>query len=256
MKIQLMSDLHLEFYRNGRYIPPIFKNEGADVLVLAGDINVGIANTANSIIDLAKDFEHTIYVAGNHEHYVGKATIGSFHHFLKEYLLDYDNIHVLNCSERVKIQDVTFFGGTLWTNFRDSARAMENARIGIQDFRAINDFSPLSAAYEFQRQFEYIKDSYEAVEGKKVIVTHFLPAVECISERFRDRDGFTNELNKYFANDLGDWIETLTNVTWLHGHTHDAVDVKVGSTRVLARPMGYPGEFGSENVYAPLILEV
>jgi Icc-related predicted phosphoesterase len=29
---------------------------------------------------------------------------------------------------------------------------------------------------------------------------------------------------------------------WLHGHTHGSCDYKLGDTRVVCNPMGYPGE--------------
>ena len=66
MKIQLASDLHLEFLRNldpkERLIEPA---EGADVLILAGDIASG-----SRAISLFKDWPApVIFVAGNHEYY-------------------------------------------------------------------------------------------------------------------------------------------------------------------------------------------
>ncbi|MCI0150369.1 hypothetical protein KNO81_31350 [Paraburkholderia sediminicola] len=64
MRIQLASDLHLEFlarqFPDERLIAPAY---GADVLVLAGDISVGSA-----AVELFKDWPvPVLYVAGNHE---------------------------------------------------------------------------------------------------------------------------------------------------------------------------------------------
>ena len=66
MKIQLASDLHLEFlqrdFPGDRLITP---HPDADVLVLAGDIASG-----TQAIDLFVDWPvPVIYVAGNHESY-------------------------------------------------------------------------------------------------------------------------------------------------------------------------------------------
>ena len=62
MKVQYMSDLHLEFA--DMPIPDV----AGDVLVLAGDIHVG-ANAIPWIEQCAHVFKDVIYVLGNHEYY-------------------------------------------------------------------------------------------------------------------------------------------------------------------------------------------
>lgn len=252
MKIQLMSDLHLEHYRH-KNTPPVFRNEGADVLILAGDIHVGLSSTIASIRELSKLFPSVIYVAGNHEHYDGVLSVDEFSRQATQAFIG-TNVNVLSCRERIKIKDVTFFGGTLWTNFRNDPMSTILAKRYISDFSCIKDFSPSTATALFEDNYNFIKDAYEHTDGKKVIVSHFLPATQCISARFQRGNEVESELNKYFANDLGDWIETLSDTTWVHGHTHDDVDVTIGTTRIFAKPSGYPGEFSRE--YQPLIFEV
>ena len=242
MKIKLLSDLHLEG-RHGYHVSkkpqPWADYAGEDVLVLAGDIAVG-AEAVIQAIDffLAKGFPEIVYVAGNHECY---------HHSrdelnkLKRVLEPMRKVHYLDCNEIVKIQDVSFFGGTLWTNFGNDSWAKSTASRGINDFRIIDGWTVTKAAEEYERQINYIKWAYENTPGKKVIVTHFLPAQECVSERFKG--GHVEMLlNKYFANDLGDWISDLSGVTWLFGHTHDALDFNIGDTRLVSNPLGYARE--------------
>jgi hypothetical protein len=53
--------------------------------------------------------------------------------------------------------------------------------------------------------------------------------------RFRGPD----LINDYFANNLGEYISTMSDTTWLFGHTHDATDIVIGDTRVVANPHGY-----------------
>jgi predicted phosphodiesterase len=63
MKIQIISDLHQEFGSMD------LSFEGADVVVLAGDINLGtkgIEWIKSTITDIP-----VIYVLGNHEYYKG-----------------------------------------------------------------------------------------------------------------------------------------------------------------------------------------
>lgn len=127
MKIAICSDLHLEF----RTI--VLENtEGADVLVLSGDIIVerdldmydrrqvemGFSNKRSDAFHeffqtCAENFPYVIYVAGNHEHYHGDYRFTC--NELKRKLAYIKNLYVLDREVKV-IDDVTFIGGTLWTD--------------------------------------------------------------------------------------------------------------------------------------------
>lgn len=61
MKIQLLSDLHLEFYASKdakNFIDSLIAP--ADTLVLAGDIDVGRTNTAASINAFASNYKQVV----------------------------------------------------------------------------------------------------------------------------------------------------------------------------------------------------
>jgi hypothetical protein len=127
-------------------------------------------------------------------------------------------------------------GGTLWTNFADNPFSQSAAKRGINDFRQIRDFDVNRCAKTYYEHLDYIQDAYEnRGEHKVVVVSHFLPARECIAPRFRGPD----LINDYFANNLGEYIATMSDTTWLFGHTHDATDLVLGDTRVVANPHGY-----------------
>ena len=109
MKIQLASDLHLEFLRNldpkERLIEPA---EGADVLVLAGDI----AGGSNSL-RIFKDWPTpVVLLAGNHEYYgrgIEETQKGMRHE------AEAAGIHFLE-NQSVVIDGGRFLGATLWTD--------------------------------------------------------------------------------------------------------------------------------------------
>lgn len=220
MKVRLISDTHFEFYEDTRLYP----NKGEDVLIIAGDLAVGPNNVKKALSRF--ETKEVIYVPGNHEYY--RHTIEEVDTQLSEFR------GFLNPGTKI-IGDVTFIGATLWTNFRNDYYARSLAKDSISDFTTIKNFSGIRAQELFEEHFNWIKGAYEAYPGKKVIVTHFLPAIECIHPRF-EREIM---LNKYFANDLGNWIGNLKNTTWVFGHTHDPVDIKIGDTRVMANPYGY-----------------
>ncbi len=214
---------------------------------------MGCTNTLEAIELLSMHYKDVIYIPGNHEYYCGLTldAFDSFNDFIK-YLPE--NVHYHNPGT-INIGDITFITGTLWTNFREDPRAELDAKMCINDFRRIKDVTPSNMKELFYQHQQYFKLAYENRTTEKVcFVSHFMPAVECISPKWRNVGSTESSLNKYFANDLGDWIEGLDCATWLFGHTHDAVDVTIGTTRCLARPLGYPGEH--KQPYEHLIIEV
>lgn len=234
MKIRLLSDLHTEFnksYASQQYM----EYQGEDVLVLAGDIASGSTNSFEVIKRFRQQgFKEIIFVPGNHEYY--GTEIRDFDAKMKLKCQHLEGVHFLNPGW-VKIGDTIFIGGALWTNFRCNPLAELDAESMISDFYLIKGFKPHHASlkyYEHLKLFQEVNKLFPL--HKKVFISHFLPAVECISPRFRNQQ---NMLNNYFSNDLGEWIETLENSTWMFGHTHDSIDIKIGSTRLISNPYGY-----------------
>jgi len=128
MKIAIASDLHLEF---GDL--EITNDNQADVLILSGDILVakditqrdphgvmGPEYRSNRFHDFMQrcsaQFPHVIYILGNHEHYHGDFANTEKH--LKEVLGYLSNVYILE-REIKTIDDVTFIGGTLWTDMNN-----------------------------------------------------------------------------------------------------------------------------------------
>ena len=235
MNIRLLSDLHTEF-RLPYKTQSFSAYHGEDVLVLAGDIASGSTNTMD-VIKFFKDqgFPQIVYVPGNHEYY--GTSIADFDEKMREKCAKVEGVHFLN-QDSIAIDGVMFIGATLWTNFRNSPTSEKLARMGIADFKYIREFSTAQAKTMYEADIDFIsRETFKHQDKKCVVVTHFLPTDECISARFRDPAW--NSLNPYFANDLKDKITPFKDVTWLFGHTHDAVDTMCGSTRLVCNPHGY-----------------
>ena len=235
LNIELISDVHFEFGS----LPSFFSiPEDTDVLVLAGDIASGVTNVYDALKAFRKQTNADIvYVMGNHEHYSGAREIEEFSELLLQKTQAMDRVHFLE-RESVEIKGVHFIGATLWTNFRDDIWARQAAKEMITDFRRIKKFSTLACETIHYSTKIYLKTAYENLQGPKVIVTHFLPAIECISPQYQNPK---NLLNYYFANDMGGWISELKDTVWMFGHTHDSVDIVLGDTRCVCNPYGYFG---------------
>lgn len=251
MKIRLLSDLHTEFrlpYKTADFAEYC----GEDVLVLAGDIASGSTNTMDVIkFFLDQGFPKVIYVPGNHEYY--GTGFDDFNDKMSDKCYNTSGAYYLN-PDAVVIDGVKFIGATLWTNFADNPFSQIAAKRSINDFRMIRDFDVNRCAKTYYQHLDFIKQAYEERgPNKVVVVTHFLPARECIAPRFRGLD----LINDYFANNLGDYINTMSSTTWLFGHTHDATDITLGNTRVVANPHGYYNALNDGEGFDPFkVIEV
>lgn len=140
MKLAIASDIHLEFGGITFY-----NIEGADVLILAGDICVAQHFTDGKptyrqimakeyrefFSHVCKEFEHVVYILGNHEHYSGD--VAKSYRILKEHL-DYGNLHILE-KETWTHMGHTFVGGTLWTDMDQSdSLALSYCKDAMNDF--------------------------------------------------------------------------------------------------------------------------
>jgi predicted phosphodiesterase len=260
MKIQLASDLHLEFLQHDhpgeRLIAPV---TGADVLVLAGDIANGADalslfanwNSSNSSSAIRVP---VVMVAGNHEFY--GHPIEPMRLKMKEAAAA-NNIHFLE-NESVVIGNVRFLGTTLWTDFRfdrgrTQSQQMHSVERGLNDHRAIRTGRHLFTAQDALSRHVLARAWLEQEfakpwSGKTVVVTHHGPHPLSVHPRFIGSD-----LNPGFVSDLSDLMPEVD--LWLHGHVHDGVDYQVGRCRVVANPAGYvlnrryakPDDFAFEN---------
>ena len=149
MKISICSDIHLEFG------PISLENtDNADVLILGGDICVAkdIMNKDDTGIfdrfdrsktihtffqECCERFPHVVYIMGNHEHYNGDypSTIG----ILRDRLGYLSNLNILD-KQTVTIDDVTFIGGTLWTDMnKEDSLTMYHVARRMNDFQIVKN---------------------------------------------------------------------------------------------------------------------
>ncbi len=252
MKIQLLSDLHLE--ENAAFLPQ--RAPEADLLVLAGDIG---SYQPGSALPALGD-EHfglgrfadwpvpVLYVPGNHE-YDG---------------LDFDATHArlrASCErlgliwlerETRVLHGVRFVGTTLWSDFDALAPRGPSVPLGEQlaareqAFRAANHYLRIAAtrrhgapmlaeqvrALALQCQ-HWLREALAApFDGPTVVVTHFAPSLRSHDPRYGLAPGTAG-----FCNALDELLPQAD--LWLHGHLHCAFDYRAGRCRVLANPLGH-----------------
>ncbi|MDB5897332.1 MAG: hypothetical protein JWP41_934 [Ramlibacter sp.] len=254
VKIQLMSDLHLEGHPAYQPKPA----PGAELLVLAGD--VGSYQRGSRLVEpdfgLARFSPRSawpvpvLFVPGNHEYDN----------------LDFDETHARlrdTCErlgitwlerEELVLGDVRFVGTTLWSDF-DALALQPGAPEPTMDlllklrhkaFRAANFYLRKAAAMRrgelmlaegWREQALPCQEWLRAAlarpfAGTTVVVTHFAPSLRSADPRY----GVT-PATAGFCNSLEDLMAQAQ--FWLHGHLHCQHDYVERGCRVLANTLGY-----------------
>jgi hypothetical protein len=130
-------------------------------------------------------------------------------------------------AEAVSIEGVRFLGAPLWFERTPIGDAVRGA---MHDFSAIRDLEDW-----VYRENARARAFFEAeLRAEDVVVTHHLPCAASVAPRWRG-----SPLNAFFLCDLEALIRSRAPALWIHGHTHESVDVLVGTTRVVCNPFGY-----------------
>ena len=253
MKLHVLSDLHVEF---SPFAPDPDTVKAADVIVLAGDIYLGI----KGVTWARKTFpdKPIVYVAGNHE----------FYGWHWDKLLDKlreeahaQDVYFLE-NESITIDGVRFLGATLWTDFEyfglssrsQAMRSVESNLVDYLDIKAktlqpevvsaimgtqdgkkgpVRWSRKLTAVHSLARHqasLAWLKSELlQARESEKteytVVVSHHYPHKNSTAPKFLE-DLLTSGYGSHLPVDL------ITQADlWIHGHTHDSFDYEVGDTQ-------------------------
>jgi predicted phosphodiesterase len=230
MKVQLVSDLHLEFLNREQIVEladRVSYKSNAKVLILSGDI----CSLSSKSIDklyiflnaIEDSYSDIIYILGNHEYYgTSKQEVHELgHKFSKKY----SNLHILD-NESVTLENITFYGTTLW--FKETVET-SLIKYSLNDYRCIKDFTP---DVWCRKAISYIRNIPDD-ESKKVLITHHVPNSRFISPKY-----VGNDMNCFYLNEIGEYLNKFDLV--IFGHSHDSVNYQFSDrTLALSNPRGY-----------------
>ena len=251
MKLQILSDLHIDSYaRQSCPLGHIPKTD-ADVVLVAGDT----ANSDSGMPWLQQQAARLqvplLTIAGNHE-YFGEDVL----HF--DYKLatwdnydasTYTGLRVLQC-QYFDIGEVRILGCTLWTDYQYQADedTIEIAKRFMRDYKQIYAgdglFSPEISIKIHAQQRQWLKQALITAKtlGKRtVVMSHHSISPLSVSKKYAELPS-----NAAFVSDLSAWMSAPWAPTlWVHGHTHEAFDYRINKTRVIVNPRAYPNEMSS-----------
>ncbi|MFM6985114.1 MAG: metallophosphoesterase [Hydrogenophaga sp.] len=269
MKIQLISDLHLE--ANPGFMPEPAPD--ADLLVLAGDIGSYQRRPDGSVMAEPdwglRRFSPlpaagawpvpVLFVPGNHEY--DALDVDQAHAALRETCARLGITWLAD--ETVVIAGVRFIGTTLWSDYDTlvppTAAPAEQLRQRHKAYRAANFYLHKMAAQQGGALFDAAAMRERALhcqdwlrkalarphEGPTVVVTHFAPTLHSADPRYGRSPGTAG-----FCNALDALLDQAD--LWLHGHLHCPTDVRVGRCRIVANPLGYAAK-GEQLSFRPTL---
>jgi len=254
----------------------IVNSDNAQVLILGGDICVaadldmrdrrqtemGFARHRSERFHefferCATNFAHVIYIMGNHEYY--HSDFATALDDMRRKLAHLSNLYILEREIKV-IDDVTFIGGTLWTDMNNQdSLTLYHMRTMMNDFRVIRNstkpvnfrdqdgkfytrvgkFSPEDAVEEHVKMKQYIQSVVQGNHDTKyVVVGHHSPSRQSTHEMY----AHDTVMNGGYSSDLDEFVTDHPQIKlWTHGHTHHEFDYMIGETRVMCNPRGYAG---------------
>jgi hypothetical protein len=269
VKIQLMSDLHLETQPGFQPRPA----RDADLLVLAGDI--GSYQRGSRLAD--PDFGlgrfsprdawpcPVLYVPGNHEY--DNLDFDATHERLRE-TCDRLGITWLE-REVLAIGGVRFVGTTLWADFdalltpEDLAVPARTLKQRDRAFRAANYYLQKAATTRNGQLWlaegwrdqalvceAWLRDALAApFDGVTAVVTHFAPSLRSADPRYGLTPGTAG-----FCNSMDELLERAQ--WWFHGHLHCQQEYVERGCRVVANTLGYASKGEQEGFREELVIQL
>ena len=264
MKIDILSDLHLDFYFKPHlstdenvesFFRQIFTDNEArdigDILIIAGDI--GHHNEQNiHILKILqqKFYKHIVCVLGNHDYYlVNREAQYTFENdsfkrveHMRELINQESNIYCLN-GEVIEIEGIRFGGTDSWYDgsyIKKYFPQFDTNQINILWKQNINDSRLIKGIRRFddiaKLEIPKLENIYKECD---VIITHVNPSY---NEEHINKKYHNSPINTFFTFDGSRFYTNGSMQYWVFGHTRDAIEYEINNVKFLCNPLGYPSE--------------
>jgi predicted phosphohydrolase len=234
MIFQYCSDLHLEFSENKALLLKQPLQAKAKILLLAGDIvPFCLLDKHQDFFDhVSANFEHTYWIAGNHEYYGADAAgrTGQFHEKIRP------NVSLLN-NTIIEYEDVRLAFTTLWSKI--SPRHQWEIEMSLNDFSVIRfhgkKLTPAHVNQFHSDNIAFLRRAAEDGTKKTIVISHHVPTLMHYPEQYKN-----SPLSGAFVTELSDLIHELGFAAWIYGHHHtNTPDFTIGKTILATNQLGY-----------------
>ena len=241
IRIQFVSDLHLEFEQNRDWIADHPLEVTGDILLVAGDsAYLDVPESGRDTYSrytfwdwASKHYKQVIVCLGNHDFYGYYDLATMPDGYCKEIR---PNVHAYY-NKVIHLPNIDIIVSTLWS-FIEPYNAYQTEK-GVSDFyRILYDGHRLTADdfnREHARCLAFIKKAVsESKANTKIVLTHHVPTQLCTAHEFAG-----SPINGAFTVELGDYIADSEIDYWIYGHSHRNIEAQIGNTHILSNQLGY-----------------
>jgi len=241
LRLQYVSDLHLEFAQNRQWLANHPLEVTGDILLVAGDTayldlpeSKNDTYSAYKFWDWASEhYKQVIVCLGNHDFYgyydLSTMPDGFRKQIRHNVFAYYNNV--------VHLDDTDIIVSTLWSKI-EPCDAFLTERNVSDFYRIMYDGHRLTADdfnKEHERCFAFIKQAVGESKAKKiVVVTHHVPTQLCTAPEFK-----SSSINGAFTVELGEFIADSRIDYWIYGHSHRNIRAQIGDTLIMSNQLGY-----------------
>lgn len=244
MKVDYISDLHLDFYirHDGNYekwenkthlfLEKLLPDTKGEVLVIAGDISHYNIQSKWCLEYFSKQYEHVFFVMGNHDYYLisgGQSKKYKNNSINREFELmelisSLNNVTHLYDFEEFSYNNIKIAGSTLWYPLQEQK--------DIDFFNNISNDSKLIKKLDVVAEHSYETFKYEHMEEVDILVTHVPPDILQSHIKFDSTSCYLNELKNIKAKHV------------VTGHVHEQNKYyNTDGTNIYINALGYPNEW-------------
>jgi hypothetical protein len=260
--MQIVSDLHLEFYKN----PLDVKLKiSAPYLAMLGDICVcGTSDINNLEVFLdyySQKYKLIFWLPGNHEFYSGKkGSVLNMNQILEKCKLlckKYKNVIFLNNKHLdIEINNTKYrlVGSTLWTsipkdkyeyvivNMNDYNHIYTEGKkhIGLISMPGNTRLTPDDVNVMHQKSTRYLHRTIKESPHPIIVFTHHKPFIGSegdVKSKYYETIGYESDQISHLNDSMKNKIKI-----WGYGHTHRHFTGNVQGVNFISNPKGYPGQ--------------
>lgn len=225
---QILSDIHIEYFKEDDIDIKNFIIPYAPYLILAGDIGRGhrYNQLQNFLKKLSIHFKYIFYVLGNQEFYTVKniknRNMNIILNDIKNIQKNINNLFILNRNSFL-IGDICITGCTLWSQLQ----------MNVPFYVKIPNINKNKYNNMFKKDLNYIKSMIQLCKNqnyKLLVISHHCPIL--IYSR-------NNLYDSLYMTDLSYLLKKENIHTWVCGHIHKNFDFYTqGGTRVISNQRG------------------
>ncbi len=256
MKIDILSDLHLDFWvkpnnntKTKRLIQVLDdlldSSEDTEVLIVAGDIShypiqLELLDKIAEIYNYKKIFcvlgNHDLYLVSNTQRNTYKDSIQKQQDY---YSYKSDVVTILD-GDIVEYKGIKFGGAMGWYDgsYMNRSSLSREDNVGLWK-RIMNDSVYIKGYKDFYEIFEIEEPKIKNILSADIVITHVCPLSH--SSAFQER--YRYELsNMFYAFNGERYLEETKAKFWVYGHSHGSYSFNAHDTFCVMNTLGYPSE--------------